>query len=136
MRSLPQKEQLEIIKKKNEQKLEAKKKVAYNFMQKYYHKGAFYQDSEESDLENQDPGKREVDEEEGDQRLKFKTKNILNRDYNMPTLDDKRDKTLLPSLLQKRQGTFGRKGQSKWTHLTNEDTTNFNPATRVAESVA
>ena len=54
----------------------------------------------------------------------------------MPTLEDKVDKSTLPSLLHKRMGTFGRKGQSKWTHLTNEDTTNFNPDTRVDNRIA
>ena len=90
-----------------------KQQVAYNFMQKYYHKGAFYQQ----------------DSDEQDEDLK-------NRDFNMPTLEDKADRSALPSLLQKRMGTFGRRAQSKWTHLTNEDTTNFDPATRVAESIA
>lgn len=76
-------------------------------MQKYYHKGAFYQDEE-----------------------------LNKRDYNLPTLEDKADKSVLPSVLQKRMGTFGRRAQSKWTHLTAEDTTNFDPATRVTEQVA
>jgi microfibrillar-associated protein 1 len=97
-------------------------------MQKYYHRGAFYQNSEEED----------------DYKLPTDTKNenktsyksIFKRDFNMPTLEDKVDKSVMPSLLQKRMGTFGRKGQSKWTHLTNEDTTNFNPDTRVNENIA
>ena len=84
-------------------------------MQKYYHKGAFYQ--------------HDSNDEDQDQDLK-------NRDFNMPTLEDKADRSALPAMLQKRMGTFGRRAQSKWTHLTNEDTTNFDPATRVAESLA
>ena len=44
-------------------------------MQKYYHKGAFYQDMEEQQ-----------------------------RDFNLPTGEDKADKSVLPSVLQKRQG--------------------------------
>ena len=76
-------------------------------MQKYYHKGAFYQEDE-----------------------------IQSRDFNMPTGEDKADKSVMPSILQKRMGTFGHKGNSKWTHLTNEDTTNFDPLTRVAENLA
>ena len=55
-------------------------------MQKYYHKGAFYQgDSNEEDEE------------------------LKNRDFNMPTLEDKNDRSVLPTLLQKRMGTFGRR---------------------------
>jgi microfibrillar-associated protein 1 len=76
-------------------------------MQKYYHKGAFYQDDE-----------------------------LMQRDVNMPTMEDKADRSVMPSILQKRMGTFGRKGNSKWTHLTAEDTTNFDPATRVNENIA
>lgn len=45
------------------------------------------------------------------------------------------DKSTLPSILQKRKGDFGKKGQSKHTHLTNEDTTNLNPLTRPDESL-
>lgn len=86
-----------------------KQKVAMNFMQKYYHKGAFYQDNENE---------------------------ILNRDYNMPVGEDKMDKSVLPAVLQKRRGDVGKRGQSKWTHLTNEDTTNFDPAHRVPDNIA
>ena len=57
-------------------------------MQKYYHKGAFYQDSE-------DP--------------------LFKRDYNMPTPMEMVDKSVLPKILQKRIGNFGKKGQSKYT---------------------
>jgi microfibrillar-associated protein 1 len=60
-------------------------------MQKYYHKGAFYQDSE-------DP--------------------IFKRDYNLPTPMEMQDKSSLPEALQKRKGDFGKRGQSKHTHLT------------------
>lgn len=40
------------------------------------------------------------------------------------------DKSMLPDILQKRKGDFGKKGQSKYKHLTAEDTTNFDPSTR------
>lgn len=85
-------------------------------MQKYHHKGAFFQS-------NDDLADGEI-------------KELFSRDFNMPTGEDKMDKSVLPAVLQKRQGTFGKKGNSKWTHLTNEDTTNFNPMTKVNESVA
>jgi len=56
-------------------------------MQKYYHKGAFYQDEDEMQ----------------DSELK-------DRDFNMPTGEDKADKSILPQVMQKRMGTFGHKG--------------------------
>lgn len=37
--------------------------------------------------------------------------------------------------MQKRKGDFGKKGQSKYKHLTAEDTTNFDPLTRADESI-
>ena len=57
-------------------------------MQKYYHKGAFYQDSEAEELDE----------------------DLRNRDFNMPTGEDKADKSILPEVMQKRMGKFGHKG--------------------------
>jgi hypothetical protein len=45
------------------------------------------------------------------------------------------DKSALPEVLQKRKGNFGKRGQSKYTHLTAEDTTDTNPLTRADESL-
>lgn len=73
--------------------LETKSK--YRFLQKYYHKGAFYTD---------------------DAVLK-------RRDYGEAVERDRIDRDTLPSVLQVRD--FGKRGKSKWTHLTNEDTTVF-----------
>ncbi len=42
---------------------------------------------------------------------------------------------MLPQILQKRIGNFGKKGQSKYTHLTGEDTTELNPLVRPDESL-
>lgn len=78
-------------------------------MQKYYKLGPFHMDKDEE---------------------------VLKRDYNMPTGEDKMDKSVLPAVLQKRKGEQGKKGRSKWTHLTNEDTTNFDPAFRIPDHIA
>jgi microfibrillar-associated protein 1 len=43
---------------------------------------------------------------------------LFARDFNMPTGEDKMDKSVLPAVLQKRKGTWGKKGNTKWTHLT------------------
>ncbi|SOV81187.1 micro-fibrillar-associated protein, putative [Plasmodium sp. gorilla clade G3] len=78
---------------------EKKKKRKMLFMQKYYHKGGFYQDLFEE-------GKEE----------------IYLRDYNEPVYEDKVDRQNLPKVLQVRRGKFGKHGQSKYTHLLDNDT--------------
>ncbi|SNX86668.1 related to microfibril-associated protein [Melanopsichium pennsylvanicum] len=62
------------------------------FMQKYYHKGSFFQDMD-----------------------------IWNRDFTEKTEKDV-DVRALPKIMQVRGGQIGVKGRSKWTHLANEDT--------------
>src|SRR5271170_6824623 len=58
------------------------------YMQKWYHKGAYYQDEE-----------------------------ILKRNFNVATAEEHRDKSNLPKSLQVRRGELGRASQTKWTHL-------------------
>ena len=74
-------------------------KSSYRFMQKYYHSGIF-----------------------GDQNDP-----IFQRDYNIAVGEDNFDKTAFRSVKQKRRGEFGKKGQSKHTHLGDLDTTCFDP---------
>merc|ERR1711915_940926 len=74
-------------------------KGKYKFMQKYYHRGAFYLDDEE---------------------------NVLKRDVSHATLEDKFDKSILPKVMQVKN--FGRSGRTKYTHLVDQDTTQFDAA--------
>ncbi|CAH8383775.1 unnamed protein product [Eruca vesicaria subsp. sativa] len=80
-------------------------KKKWNFMQKYYHKGAFFQ---------ADP-----DDEAGS----VGTDGIFQRDFSEPTGEDRLDKSILPKVMQVKH--FGRSGRTKWTHLVNEDTTDW-----------
>lgn len=73
------------------------------FMQKYYHKGAFFQEAADDDRGTVG----------GDQ--------IYRRDFSAPTGEDKFDREALPTVMQVRN--FGRAGRTKWTHLAAEDTT-------------
>ena len=79
-------------------------KKTQSFLQKYYHKGAFFQDEAEY--------KGEKAPLVGD---------LKERDFSAPTGDDVFDKTLLPEVMRKKN--FGKRSQSKWTHLAAEDTT-------------
>merc|ERR1719382_1900069 len=72
----------------------------FNFLQKYYHRGGFFQDKAR----------------EGEEPLYL-------RDYHEPLEEEKFDKSMLPAAMQLRRGQFGKKGQVKHTHLTDVDTT-------------
>ncbi|CAN6803195.1 hypothetical protein Bca4012_077550 [Brassica carinata] len=75
-----------------------KPKNKWKFMQRYYHKGAYFQEQ----------GSDETDD-------------IYQRDYSAPTGVDKLDKSVLREVMQVKK--FGRSGGTKWTHLVKEDTT-------------
>lgn len=112
-RNLTEEERQEENRKLGTDETERPERQKYRFMQKYYHKGAFFQ-----------------------HRARGEAAHIFNRDYNAPTADELWDKSALPAVLQKRRGDFGKKGNTKYTHLTAEDTTNFDPQYRVPKSVA
>jgi microfibrillar-associated protein 1 len=88
-------------------------KSKLNFLQKFYHKGVFFQQEGKEDLSH-----------------------IYNRDYNLPTWEDKVDRSNLPKILQVRRGLQFKKGRTKYTHLTGEDTTNFDPNFKVPDFIS
>ncbi|KAG7387205.1 Microfibrillar-associated protein 1 [Phytophthora pseudosyringae] len=79
-------------------KSEPKEKRKLKFMQKYYHKGAFYVD---------DDSIRSKDD-------------VRKRDAAEATLEDKFNKEMLPEVMQVKN--FGRAGRTKYTHLADQDT--------------
>jgi len=72
-------------------------KKKWRFMQKYYHKGAFFKEGDNEDIQN--------------------------KDFSLPTGEDLVDKTVLPKVMQVKN--FGRSGRTKYTHLVDQDTTKF-----------
>lgn len=81
-------------------------KEKWRFMQKYYHRGAFFQSN--------------ADDRSGTAG----SDQIYRRDFSAPTGEDKMDKTILPKVMQVKH--FGRSGRTKWTHLVDQDTTDWN----------
>jgi microfibrillar-associated protein 1 len=85
----------EIMREKREKEGETERgKMKY--LQKYYHKGAFYTDD------------TKINEA------------LATRNFAQPTLEDKFNKELLPSVMQVKD--FGRSGRTKYTHLVDQDT--------------
>jgi microfibrillar-associated protein 1 len=76
--------------------LAPKEKKKMKYLQKYYHAGAFYRSFDEGDIASK-------------------------YDFTAPTLEDKVDKSILPSVMQVKN--FGRSGRTKYTHLVDQDTT-------------
>lgn len=72
-------------------------KQSMRFMQRYYHKGAFFTD---------------------DNRV---AEALEKTDVMAPTLEDRFDRSILPSVLQVKN--FGKAGRTKYTHLADQDTT-------------
>ena len=73
-----------------------------SFMQKYHHKGAFFNDAGDEDEE---------------------VKAVLNRDLAGARFEDDADKAVLPEFMQIRDQTkLGKKGRTKYKDLKNEDT--------------
>ena len=77
-------------------------KKKWNFLQKFYHKGAFFMDWE-------DRGRLKED--------------LYARDYGEAVGADKFDKANLPKIMQVKN--FGLRGRTKYTHLKDQDTTTF-----------
>ncbi|OQR80704.1 hypothetical protein ACHHYP_17286 [Achlya hypogyna] len=83
-------------------------KVKWKFMQKYYHKGAFYMD---------------------DKSLQKDPADVRRREADAPTLEDKHNYEVMPKVLQVKN--FGKAGRTKYTHLVDQDTTDYlNPLKR------
>lgn len=74
-------------------------KPKMKFLQRYYHKGAFYMDSESVQNPN----------------------DVRAKDYTAPTLEENVNRDAMPKILQVRN--FGKRGRTKYTHLVDQDTT-------------
>lgn len=84
-----------------------------SFMQKYYHKGVFYMD--EKSMKDGAQVKRRRDFADP-----VAKPDVRRRSYAEATGEDRFNKEALPKVMQVKN--FGRKGQTKYTHLRDQDT--------------
>jgi microfibrillar-associated protein 1 len=87
----------------NLQTIVQSKNSKMKFMQKYYHKGSYFED------------------------LNERSQELSQRNFTEPTGFDLVDKEILPSPMIARGNDMFKKGRSKWTNLQNEDTTSKEP---------
>lgn len=99
-KQMTEEELLEDNKRRDKEKAKLAQQGKMNYMQKYYHKGVFFQDVVETGKEK-----------------------VFDKDFNAPVGEDAVDKSYLPAAMRLRRGEFGRKGRSKHTHLADVDTT-------------
>lgn len=97
LRSMTEEERLQQLKDKPREALQ-KDRGKMKFLQKYYHKGAFYQE--------------DADDKFGTVKA---DKQLFRRDYTQAVQSENFDKTLLPAVMQVKN--FGRRGRTKYTHL-------------------
>ena len=83
-------------------KVFTKEKRKLKFLQKYYHKGVFYMDEDSMEQGGEDVRKRKYDDVTG---------------------DDKFNKLALPKIMQVKK--WGMIGNTKYTHLKDQDTTDY-----------
>jgi len=93
---MTEEERIQMNRQNPRQVTNKKEKGKMKYLQKYYHRGAFFMEKEEE---------------------------VYTRDFAQPTLDDHFDKLVLPKVMQVKN--FGRSGRTKYTHLVDQDTTSF-----------
>lgn len=96
LHNMTEEERRQEFQKNPKQRTNKAPKGKYKFLQKYYHRGAFFLNEED---------------------------NVYTQDFSNPTLEDHFDKTILPKVMQVKN--FGRSGRTKYTHLVDQDTTQF-----------
>lgn len=109
-------------------------KGKYKFLQKYYHRGAFFMVSCK-DISNCVKYVVSLVSVAASYRepspccdacciyLQNQDDDLYKRDFSAATLEDHFDKTILPKVMQVKN--FGRSGRTKYTHLVDQDTTQF-----------